>query len=154
MAERLPAPEQKLWFDGPNYTADGIVVHTASQQILLIRRQTGEWALPGGFIDTNESAKAAAIREVAEETNITVTGDDALLAFCGWVDDPRNTEASWIETSAYLFMVDTVEDATAHDDAADARWFALDSLPPLYASHSDIVHHALDHILNIKGGRS
>lgn len=143
MVERLPAPERKLWFDGPNYTADGIVVHVASRRILLIRRQTGEWALPGGFIDANESAKAAAIREVAEETTIVVTGDDALLAFCGRVDDPRNSEASWIETSAYIFVVDTIENATAQDDAADAHWFSLDELPPLYASHGDIVQCAL-----------
>ena len=59
--------ERKLWFDGPNLTADAIVIDPKHGQILLIqRRDTGQWALPGGFIDPDDTDSAqAAIREVA-----------------------------------------------------------------------------------------
>ena len=99
-----PSMEKKLWYDGPNYTADSIIIHPESRQVLLIQRETGEWALPGGFIDQGEDPLAAAIRETREETGITIS-DGATLIFRGLVDDPRNRQESWVETSAYLFTV-------------------------------------------------
>jgi hydrolase, NUDIX family len=68
MNEMMSTTEQKLWYDGPNYTADSIVIHPESRQVLLVKRKTGEWALPGGFIDPGEEPLTAAHREVMEET--------------------------------------------------------------------------------------
>ena len=135
-------PRAELWFDGPNYTADAIIIDPLQQKILLIeRRDCGEWALPGGFVDGDEPAYAASIREAKEEASIELS--DGQLVYRGIVDDPRNTERAWIETSAYLFECTDVA-AEAGDDAHDARWFAFDALPPLYASHASIVARALD----------
>ena len=146
MSERMAtSAERKLWFDGPNYTADGIVVHPASRQVLLIRRKTGEWALPGGFVDAGEDSLTAARREVAEETGVTVTSQPTLV-FRGLVDDPRNTEEAWIETSAYMFAADDTTTASGRDDAIDAGWFSLDALPELYASHGNILARAVDYL--------
>lgn len=141
----VSSAERSLWFEGPNYTADGIVVHSASRQVLLIRRKTGEWALPGGFVDTGEDSLTAAQREVSEETGVTVAGQSALV-FRGIVDDPRNSQEAWIETSAYLFEVSDTAAATGQDDAIDAGWFSLDELPELYASHGEILTRAIDHL--------
>jgi ADP-ribose pyrophosphatase YjhB (NUDIX family)/aminoglycoside phosphotransferase len=135
--------ERKLWYEGPNYAADGVVFHPETEKVLLILRKSGVWALPGGFVDEGEQPIESAIREVAEETGITVTGDSPLV-FRGVVDDPRNSEDSWIETSAYLFTTDSDTPPIAGDDAQDARWFAIDELPPLYASHDAILARALD----------
>ena len=66
-----PSMEKKLWYDGPNYTADSIVISPGLRQVLLIQRETGEWALPGGFIDQGEDPLVAAIRETREETGVT-----------------------------------------------------------------------------------
>lgn len=139
-------PKRKLWFDGPNYTADAVIIHRDSQQILLIQRgDTKQWALPGGFVDKGETAHTAAQREIAEETgaNITMNG---ILVYEGAVEDPRNTPSAWIETSAYLFPADDTFAATGSDDAIDAQWLPLDALPPLYGSHRDIIKRALEHL--------
>lgn len=140
--------ERKLWFEGPNYTADAVIIDIEAAKVLLIQRgDTGEWALPGGFIDTEDSsAQQAAIREAKEEAGIDITGHASLI-FRGLVDDPRNSSDAWIETSAYLFTAPHTADVTSGDDAQDASWHDLTALPPLYASHQEIVERALDHLM-------
>lgn len=77
------------------------------------------------------------------------------------MNDPRNTDHAWIETSARLFRIAYVPEARAGDDAAEARWFECNSVDelkdavralegiedpaqdPLYASHSSIIANAL-----------
>ena len=73
---------------------------------------------------------------------------DGQLIFRGVVNDPRNRERAWIETSAYLFDCSSETNPQAGDDARIAQWFALDELPPLYASHQTIVERALDVIVS------
>ena len=139
--------ERKLWFDGPNYTADAIVIDPAAASILLIQRgDTGEWALPGGFVDhTDTSSSEAAAREALEEADISLDSEPSLI-FRGIVDDPRNTETAWIETSAHLFAARHTQAVSGKDDAVGARWHDLANLPPLYASHGMIVNRALDYL--------
>lgn len=60
----------------PRVRCAGAVVHDAGGRLLLVRRANepsrGLWSLPGGRIEPGESAAAAAAREVAEETGLTV----------------------------------------------------------------------------------
>lgn len=139
--------ERKLWFDGPNYTADAVIIDPETRKIFLIQRgDTGQWALPGGFVDPEDASPyESAIREAKEEGDLTLSGD-APLVFRGIVDDPRNSEDAWIETSAYLFVM-KYADAAAGDDAIDTDWPEIDNLPEnLYASHAAIIERALDHM--------
>lgn len=55
--------------------------------VLLIRRtDNGNWALPGGAIEMNESAAGAAVRETLEETGIRVE----VTGLLGVYSDPRH----------------------------------------------------------------
>lgn len=79
-----------------------------------------------------------------EETGATIGGDPTLV-FCGLVNDPRNTQTAWIETSAYLFTVPDLTAITGRDDVVDAgnaRLICPPKLPPRMA----IVTRALDHL--------
>lgn len=53
-----------------------LIVPIKDQGVLLIQRnippQKGSWALPGGFIDENETIEEAALRELREETGISL----------------------------------------------------------------------------------
>lgn len=63
------------------YTADTVVLatHDDTLHVLLVRRaadhdtEPGKWALPGGHVDTDETGRAAAVRELFEETGLPLT---------------------------------------------------------------------------------
>lgn len=68
--------------------------------------------------------------------------------YSGYVDDPRNTDNAWIETTAYNFHDDTGDivgtlKLQAGDDAVGVRWVDVTPELNLYASHKDIVNAVL-----------
>jgi 8-oxo-dGTP diphosphatase len=94
--------------------------------LLLIKRGDhpflGQWALPGGFVNNNESLEAGARRELYEETNLDRIYLEQLYT---WGDVRRDPRARVISCS-YLALVDSAAlKAQAGDDAADAQWFQV-----------------------------
>lgn len=147
MNELLTTPgERKLYYDGPNYAADAVILDLDAEKILLIERaDTGEWALPGGFIDpTGESSLEAALREAEEEAGVSGL-EGGQLCYRGRTSDRRSTPTSWIETSAHLFHLSSETDLMAGDDASAAAWHSLGALPALYGAHQMIIERALDY---------
>jgi ADP-ribose pyrophosphatase YjhB (NUDIX family) len=62
-------------------------VRNSVGQLLLVRRiDDGNWELPGGRIEVGESVNEAVIREVAEESGITI----ALTGLAGVYSDPSH----------------------------------------------------------------
>jgi 8-oxo-dGTP diphosphatase len=98
----------------------GGIIFDADGRLLVIRRGTppaaGSWSVPGGRCEPGESAEAACVREVAEETGLAV----AVLSFAGRVqrDGP---EGVIYDIDDYICTVvgGTLRAAT---DASDARW--------------------------------
>lgn len=133
---------------GPNYTADSVVMtRDPEPKILLIQRKdTGLWALPGGFLDNNENAIDAAIRELKEETNLTIENEQPVLIYKGLVDDPRATINSWPETTAYLWKINETDQISAGDDAQNTAWYNKNEMPTnLFGSHKYLIKLAFEH---------
>ena len=124
----------------PAVTADCIVM-TRDNQVLLIQRKNepcrGQWAFPGGFMNIDETAEAAAVRELQEETGITLSETDVFQvgAYTAVDRDPRER----VITIAYLAEIDAPVPVKGSDDAARAQWFPLDALPPLAFDHAEIL---------------
>ncbi|XP_066991481.2 ADP-ribose pyrophosphatase, mitochondrial [Anabrus simplex] len=162
---------------GPNHAADPIVtrwkrnnisdpeLHPESNKAILQfvaiqRRDTGEWAIPGGMVDPGEVVTATLKREFLEEAlnslekqpeqlaeskelvnNFFSTGE---VVYKGYVDDPRNTDNAWMETVAMNFHDESGTSVgalqlCAGDDAVNVRWMDISKDLPLYASHSDMI---------------
>lgn len=140
---------------GPNFTADSIITREladGSTEILLIKRDNQQWALPGGIVDKGEKLSATAARELNEETGVNVDMSTAVEVYKGYVDDPRNTDNAWFETSAYHIHL-TLEQTSnmrpkAGDDAIDVQWVVVtdELVGNLYANHGELVEAALKNI--------
>ncbi len=136
-----------LYSWGPNLTADAIITQINPngefQMISILRANSGEPAIPGGFIDPAEQRKVAAQRELFEEAKVDLNLGEAKLVYVGYVDDPRNTDNAWIETSAFHLHLDPDIEVSPEggDDASDASWKVVnkDLLRNMYASHSSMV---------------
>lgn len=70
--------------------------------------------------------------------------------YSGYVNDPRNTDNAWIETTAYNFHDDTGKTVKlkleAGDDAGNVKWLPIDKNVRLYGSHKEIVQKCVERL--------
>lgn len=102
----------------------GIVFSPDRKAVLLIlRRDVPVWVLPGGGIDPGESAENASIREILEETGLTVKIDRLVGQY-----SPINRLSK--HTALYECTI-LSGIAQASDETLGAQFFPLDRLPPM-----------------------
>jgi ADP-ribose pyrophosphatase YjhB (NUDIX family) len=104
----------------------------------------GKWALPGGFINPDETAFDAAIRELAEETGVA----NIHVKHFGVYDKEGRDPRGWIITNAHYAVVPEhqLSDREAGDDAIDVQLFPIgEALKlPLAFDHKQIIEDALE----------
>ncbi|XP_028404438.1 transient receptor potential cation channel subfamily M member 2-like isoform X2 [Dendronephthya gigantea] len=155
---------------GPNHAADPIVTRwkmTSSGALIehgkkvlefvaIQRKDNQEWAIPGGMVEPGQQISATLKKEFMEEALAGLDMDDeerkelkrqvdilfqgGTEVFKGYVDDPRNTDVAWIETTAMNYHDDSGEvfnkiKLQAGDDATAVRWQRVSGNIPLYANH-------------------
>jgi 8-oxo-dGTP diphosphatase len=129
----------------PSVTVDVacLAEHEGRTFILLIERAhepfAGHWALPGGFVDEDESLERAIARELEEETGLAGVAMEQFRAYGDPGRDPRGHTV----TIAFVARLPRCIAATGADDAARAEWFAVDELPPLAFDHDRIIGDVL-----------
>ena len=129
----------------PAVTADCIVFGRKEGEaaVLLVQRKhepcRGQWAFPGGFMNIDEPADAAARRELAEETGLRVDNVRQVGAYTAVNRDPRER----VITIAYCAFVEGTPAVAGADDAERAVWFKLSELPPLAFDHAEILRDAV-----------
>jgi 8-oxo-dGTP diphosphatase len=109
----------------------GAVVLNQRGEVVLIRRgkepRRGEWSIPGGRLEWGETLHGALLREVHEETGLTVE-IDGLIDVVDAVT--RNADG---EVIRHYVLVDFVThplsgELCAGSDAAEARWVSRNDL--------------------------
>jgi 8-oxo-dGTP diphosphatase len=136
----------------PAVTVDIILItfYDNDLKVLLIQRNhapfQGKWALPGGFVDIDEDLDDAALRELAEETNITDVYLEQLYTFGQPDRDPRTR----VITVAYFALLSADQAARLQirggSDAKHARWWSMYQLPELAFDHDRILPYALQRL--------
>ena len=96
--------------------------------VLLVQRSDhpyqGYWALPGGFVQADESTDQAARRELAEETGVS--------AFAGHLEqlrtysDPDRDPRMRVVSVAHVALAPGLPDVRPGGDAAAARWWPVE----------------------------
>lgn len=130
----------------PALTVDCVVFGFGEGELklLLIERGLqpfkGYWALPGGFVQMDETLDDAARRELAEEAGLRDVFLEQLYTFGAVRRDPRERVVS---VAYYALVKMAANRAKAATDAAEARWFAISKLPELAFDHAEIFRVAL-----------
>jgi len=128
----------------PAVTADIIIFKIINnlRSVLLIERKhppfEGMWALPGGFLDMDETLEEAALRELQEETGITGVELKQFHTFSKVNRDPRHRTI----TTVFIGYANATVTHVAGDDAANAQWFPIDKLPSLAFDHGEVMEMA------------
>lgn len=134
----------------PALTVDCVIFgldESSKLKVLLIQRghdpYQGFWALPGGFVEMEETLEQAALRELEEETGVTNVFIEQLYTFGEPDRDPRGRVVS----VAYFALVNLAEHPVQPaSDAKNVQWFETDNLPKLAFDHEHIFQMAIDRL--------
>ncbi|MTI30337.1 NUDIX domain-containing protein [Xanthovirga aplysinae] len=136
----------------PSVTADCVVLNFTEDQlhILLIQRANepfkGKWALPGGFMEMEETTKETAERELKEETGLQIKD----FLEIGVFDQPHRDPRGRVITLAYLTIIQEVKlNLSPASDAKSAHWFSVKDLPNLAFDHLKIIQKAFQKLIGL-----
>jgi ADP-ribose pyrophosphatase YjhB (NUDIX family) len=118
----------------------GALVETDGR-VVLVRRgvdpEAGYWSLPSGYVEADELAEEAAVREMKEETGLEIEVDD-MLGVYSFGREPQTGVLILYAAHA------TGGQLQAGDDAREVRTFAPDELPPdeqiAFRTHRQALH--------------
>lgn len=135
-------------------TVDAVVIH--SGHVLLIRRRSepgkGLWAFPGGFVDKGETLQHAVIRELREETLITMPVPTLLgsLKSKEVFDHPDRSMRGRTITHAFHFDFPSGElpPVKGSDDAEHAQWVPLSDAIEMQAQFFEDHFHIFEHFIS------
>lgn len=125
-------------------TVDSVIfkeVQNGYELLLILRKNEpfkSQWSLPGGFLEMDEALETGALRELKEETGLSMQKLQQVGAFGALGRDPRGRTIS----VAFAGKINNSGEVQGGDDAEDAQWFPLDDLPELAFDHAEIIKSA------------
>ncbi|MBM7702838.1 NUDIX domain-containing protein [Metabacillus iocasae] len=141
--------EQVMEYKPPNMTLKLMLIKRSSHNAEgKVNIEASKWALPGGFVQEDESAFEAAKRELEEETGV----QGIHMKHFGVYDKPERDPRGWIISNAHYAIVPEylLTKRQANDDAAEVELFSLEEIHTLDLAfdHADIIQAAIDIITN------
>ena len=134
----------------PAVTTDIVIFTIRDQklQLLLIKRREqpfqGQWALPGGFVQMEETLDTCALRELEEETGVSGVFLEQLYTFGEVNRDPRERV---ISVAYYALIPSDKVELRAATDADAVGWFEMNEIPSLAFDHAEIVTAAHERLV-------
>ncbi|MEU9917510.1 NUDIX domain-containing protein [Streptomyces sp. NPDC051001] len=126
-----------------------LTVTEGALHVLLVERgqepYAGHWALPGGFVQPDESAETAARRELAEETGLSDVSGLHLEQLRTYSEPDRDPRMRVVSVAFAALLPDPPE-PRGGSDAADARWVPYGTARPLAFDHDRILADARERV--------
>lgn len=99
------------------------------EKILLVKEKSGNWSLPGGWVDVNVSVKENAIKEVKEEAGLDVTADFLIAV----LDREKHNQPVYAHKICKIFVFCSVigGEFKPNTETTESGYFGLDELPQL-----------------------
>jgi 8-oxo-dGTP pyrophosphatase MutT (NUDIX family) len=162
-----PAPGEELNAGPetvPRVAATVILMRGGAEglEVLLAQRNPearfmgGAWVFPGGAVSTDDGdgeagRRAAAVRELSEETGLTIENPAALVAFSRWIT-PAVVKIRY-DTWFFLAMApDGAQPQVDGREMVDARWFTpADALAAARAGEIMLVFPTIKHLEQLSG---
>ncbi len=149
-----PYTETKETYDAGKYRKPSVASDIAvfaiidkKLKVLLVKRKAwpfkGLWALPGGFVQMDETLEFAAKRELFEETNVN---DIYIEQLCTFGDPERDPRTRVISVAYFALIRPECQKLKATTDAAEVSWFDVDKTPKLAFDHKKILKHGLERL--------
>lgn len=136
-------------YERPSVTVDVLLftIENNELKILLVKRNEEPfkdvWALPGGFVNIDESLDEAAKRELSQESGVKNVYLEQLYTFGNPNRDPRTR----VITVTYMALAAKSDwHLKADGDAKDAAFHSVDKLPKLAFDHSEIIKYGLQRL--------
>ena len=119
-------------------TVDTVILSMFEDElkVLLIKRHTDKWAIPGGYVRMSENLDQAAERVLKERTGVENVFLEQLYTF----GDPLRHPTSRVITCAYFALV-RAKDVQIFSDP-DVAWHNVNDLPPLAFDHKQIIDYS------------
>jgi 8-oxo-dGTP diphosphatase len=140
--QETPEPYDATRYERPSVTVDVVIFTLIERElnVLLVRRKRwpheGMWALPGGFVEIDESLETAARRELEEETGVRDIYIEQLYTF----GDPKRDPRTRVISVAYIALVRAdKQKLRVSEESTDVRWFAVRRLPGQLAFDHDAI---------------
>lgn len=141
-------------YERPFVTVDAVVLALRDDRlhVLLAKRAQesefapGRWALPGGFIHTNEDAtdEDAIVRVLRSKAGISPRHMEQLKTFASSQRDSRG----WSVSISYIVIVDHDEERVAGEGVDEIRYFPVDECPDMPFDHQQIIQAAVERVRN------
>ena len=120
-----------------------IIVDDAGRVLLNRRTDTGKWATIGGTVEPDEQPADALIREVYEETGLTIAIDRIVgVSTAPRATLPNGDNVQYVLTT-YRCRPTAGEARVNDDESHEVRYFSVDDLPELRPEHLQRIKDAL-----------
>ncbi|HCO68794.1 MAG TPA: DNA mismatch repair protein MutT [Dysgonomonas sp.] len=120
-----------VYYFNPSSATVAVIINDKNEILVATRANEpakGTYDLPGGFVDMNETAEEAVVREVEEETGLKIQSVQYLFS----IPNLYMYSGFEVETTDMFFLckVQGNFDFTAHDDVSELRFIPLSELDP------------------------
>ena len=127
----LVSSTSKQYPDAPR-VAVGAVVRHQDKVLLVLRNQApaeGVWAIPGGSVELGETLRAAAEREILEETGLQIEAGPIIYTFdVIQRDEAGRVQYHYVIIDLLAQAIDPAQPLQPADDVKDAAWFKMSDL--------------------------